>query len=68
MKKIYGTNKKKTEVTNAPPFDWPWFERFNNIFLGFVKISSIPNAIYQGVCVMNFEIEVVNVSDEEDVQ
>jgi len=26
-----------------------------------------PNAINQGICVMNSDIEVVNVSDEKDV-
>jgi hypothetical protein len=37
-------------------------------FFGVAKISGILNAIDQGVHVMNFKIEVVNVSDEEDVQ
>jgi len=68
MKKIYKTKKKKIEVTSAPPFDWPWFDYFNNIFYSIAKINGIPNAINQGVRVMNSEIEVVNVSDEKDVQ
>jgi len=68
MKKIYKTKKKKIEVTSAPPFDWPWFDRFNNIFHNIAKINDIPNAIDQDVCVMNFETKVVNVSDEKDVQ
>jgi hypothetical protein len=59
---------KKTKVIGAPPFDWPWFEHFDNIFSNTVKINCIPNATNQGVGVMNSEIEVVNVSDEEDVQ
>jgi hypothetical protein len=37
------------------------------IFFGATKISGIPNAIDQGVCVMNSKIEVVNVSDVKDV-
>jgi hypothetical protein len=34
---------------------------------GIAKLSGIPNAIDQGVHVMSFEIEVMNVNDEEDV-
>jgi hypothetical protein len=68
MKKIYGIEKKKTEVIGAPPSDWPWFEGFDNIFFGTAKINGILNAIDQGVCMMNSKTKVVNVSDEEDVQ
>jgi hypothetical protein len=25
--------EKKIEITNPPPYDWPWFEHFHNIFL-----------------------------------
>jgi hypothetical protein len=38
------------------------------IFFGATKINGIPNAIDQGVRVMNSKTKVVNVSDEEDVQ
>jgi hypothetical protein len=24
--------EKKIEIINAPPFDWPWFDCFDNIF------------------------------------
>jgi len=58
--------KKKTKIIGES--NRPWFECFNNIFSSIAKISGKPNAIDQGVRVMNFEIEVVNVSDEEDVQ
>jgi hypothetical protein len=68
MKKIYKIEKKKTEVIGAPPSDWPWFEGFDNIFSSIIKINGIPNAIDQGVYVMNSKIEVVNVNDEEDFQ
>ncbi len=61
-------HRKKIEVISAPPFDWPWFERFDNIFLGIAKINGIPIVKDQGVHVMNFETKVVNVSDEKDVQ
>jgi hypothetical protein len=50
MKNIYAIEKKKKKVTSAFPSNWPWFEHFDNIFFGVVKISGIPNAIYQGVC------------------
>ncbi len=66
MKKIYKTNKKKVGVIGAPPFDQPWFERFDNIFFGTSKINGMPNAINQGVRVMNFETKVMNVSDDEE--
>jgi hypothetical protein len=69
LKKTYETKKKKkTEVIGVPPSNYPWFDCFDNIFFGTTKINGIPNTIDQGVCVMNFEIEVVNVSDEKDVQ
>jgi len=67
MKYIYETKKKKIEVIGAPQSNWSWFEHFDNIFSGIAKISGIPNAIDQGVCVMSCDIEVVNVNDEEDV-
>jgi hypothetical protein len=66
MKKIYKTKKKKTKVIGAPPFDWPWFEHFDNIFSGTTKINGVPNVIDQGVHVMNFEIKVRNVSDNKE--
>ncbi len=65
---LQNKKEKKIEITGAPPSNWPWFDRFDNIYFCTDKINGIPNAINQGVCVMNFEIEVVNVSDEEDVQ
>jgi hypothetical protein len=37
------------------------------IVFGLAKISGIPNAINQGVRVMNFKTEVMNASDENDV-
>jgi hypothetical protein len=68
MKNIYETKKKKTKLINAPPFDWPWFERFDNIFFDIAKINSMLNVIDQGVHVMNFETKVMNVNDEKYVQ
>ncbi len=50
MKRIYKTKKKKTELTNAPPSNWPWCECFDNIFSNTAKINGIPNAIDQRVC------------------
>jgi hypothetical protein len=43
-------------------------ECFDNIFFGIAKINGITIVIDQGVHVMNFEIKIVNVSDEKDVQ
>jgi len=63
MKKIYEFFLKKTKIIGES--NQPWFECFNNIFSSIAKISGIPNAIDQGVSVMNFDIEVVNVSDEK---
>ncbi len=57
---------KEDAVTSAS--NWPWFEHFNNIFSSITKISGISNAIDEGVHVRNSKIEIVNVSDEEDVQ
>jgi len=39
MKKICKT-KKKIEVINAPPFEWPWFEHFDNIFFSTRKLMT----------------------------
>ncbi len=55
------------ELIVALPLDWPWFEHFDNIFFSTIKINGILNAIDQGVHVMNFEIEVMNVNGDEDV-
>jgi len=66
-KKIEKMDKRKNEVINAPPLNWPWFECFDNIFFNIAKTSGIPNAIDQSVHVMNAKIKVVNVSDEKDV-
>ncbi len=65
---MYKTKEKKTEVIGAPLSAWPWFEGFDNIFFSIAKINGTPNAIDQGVHVLNFETKVVNVNDEEDVQ
>ncbi len=43
------TKKKKTQVTNASPSNWPWFEIFDQMFGGTTKINGIPNAIDQGM-------------------
>jgi len=42
--------EKKIEIINAPPFDWPWFDCFDNIFFSTIKINGIFNAIDQDVC------------------
>ncbi len=67
MKKIYETKKKKIEIIGAPQSNQSWFECFDNILFGIAKVSGIPSAIDQGVHVMSFKIEVMNVNGEEDV-
>jgi hypothetical protein len=63
-KKINKMDKKKIEVIDAPPLNWPWFEFLDNIFFNIVNIA---NVIDQCVHVMNVKTKVVNVSDEKDV-
>jgi len=41
----YETKKKKTQVISASLSDWPWFERFNQMFRSIAKINGIANAI-----------------------
>jgi hypothetical protein len=41
----YETEKKKIQLIGASPFDWPWFESFDQMFGGTTKINGIPNAI-----------------------
>jgi hypothetical protein len=49
MKDKYETEKKKTQVTSASPSNWPWFERFDQMFGSIAKINGICNAIDNGV-------------------
>jgi hypothetical protein len=67
MKDKYEIKKKKTQVTNASPFDWPWFERFDQMFGNIDKINGFPNAIDQGVQNLHshFEVQTFEVSDED---
>jgi hypothetical protein len=37
--------EEETQVTGASPSDWPWFEKFVQMFGGPAKINGIPNAI-----------------------
>jgi len=45
VKDKYEIEKKKMQMTGASLFDWPWFERFDQMFGGTTKINGIPNAI-----------------------
>jgi hypothetical protein len=56
MKDKYETKKKKTYVTSASPFDWPWFERFDQMFKRTTKINGIFNAIDQIMCIIYIHI------------
>jgi hypothetical protein len=56
MKDKYKIEKKKTLVTSASPFYWPWFERFDQMFGGTTNINGILNAIDQGMCIIYIHI------------
>jgi hypothetical protein len=60
------TEKKKIQAIAASPFDWPWFEIFDQIFGSTTKINGIPNAIDQGVQNLHshFEVQTFEVSDD----
>ncbi len=45
IKVKYETKKKKIQVISASLFDWPWFERFDEMFGNTTKINGIANAI-----------------------
>ncbi len=49
MKDKYETERKKTQVIGASLSNWPWFERFDQMFESIAKINGIPNAIDKGV-------------------
>jgi hypothetical protein len=42
MSDKYNVEKKKTDLTSAPPLYWPWYERFDCLFVGTTKIVGIP--------------------------
>ncbi len=68
MKKICEIKKEEDSSNWCNSISWPWFDHFDNVFSSTAKINGIPNAIDQGMHVMNSETKVVNVNDEEDVQ
>jgi hypothetical protein len=45
MKDNYNVEKKKTNVTGAPPLDWLWDERFDYLFVGTIKIIELPQGV-----------------------
>jgi hypothetical protein len=45
-------------VTGASPSDWPWFEKFDQMFGGTTKINSIPNAIDHEVHNLHSHFEI----------
>ncbi len=54
-------------MTGASPYNWPWFERFDQMFKGIAKINGIPNAIDHGVHNLHshFEIQTFEVNDDD---
>jgi hypothetical protein len=61
-------------VIGASPSDWPWFERFDQMFIemfgGTTKINGIANAIDQGVQNLHShsEVQTFEVSDDDVTQ
>jgi hypothetical protein len=45
MKDKYNVEKKKIDITSAPPLDWPCYERFDCLFVGTTKIAGIPQGV-----------------------
>ncbi len=70
MKDKYETEKKKTQVIGASPSDWPWFERFDQMFGGTTEINGIPNAIDHGVQNLHSHsgVQTFEVSDDDVTQ
>ncbi len=66
----YETKKKKIQVTGASPSNWPWFEKFDQMFGGRSKINGIPNAIDQGVHNLHShsEVQTFEVNDDDVTQ
>jgi hypothetical protein len=62
--------KKKTQVIGASPSDWPWFERFDQMFIemfgGTAKINGIPNEIDQVVQNLHSHSEVQSFEVRDD--
>jgi hypothetical protein len=67
MKVKYETKQKKTQVIGAALSDWPWFEKFDQMFGGTTNINGIANAIDQGVHNLHshFEVHTFEVSDDD---
>jgi hypothetical protein len=67
MKDKYETEKKKTQVIGASPSNWPWFERFDQMFGSITKINGIPNAIDKGVQNLHShsKIQTFEVNDDD---
>jgi hypothetical protein len=70
MKDKYETKKKKSQVIGASSSDWPWFERFDRMFIemfgGTAKINGIPNAIDQVVQNLHSHSEVQSFEVRDD--
>jgi hypothetical protein len=60
IKNKYNVEKKKTNITNAPPLDWPWYEKIDCLFVGITKIVGIPQSVDQGVHTIHREIEILD--------
>lgn len=45
MKDKYNVEKKQTNVTSAPPLNWPWYQRFYYLIVGIIKIIELPQGV-----------------------
>ncbi len=54
-------------MTGPSFFDWPWFDRFDQMFGGTTEINGIPNAIDQGVQNLHShsEVQTFEVNDDD---
>ncbi len=50
-----------TNVTCAPPLNWPWYEIFDYLFANIAKIDGIPHGVDQGVHTTDKEIDIMSV-------
>ena len=64
MRTTYQEEKTKQAQTGVPPSSWtPWYEIFDNIFVGTAKTNGIPHSVDQAV---HFQHSKVNVLSDND--
>ncbi len=56
MKDKYNVEKKKTNIIGVIPLDWPWYERFDCLFVGTTKIVGISQGVDQSARIVHRQI------------